>query len=162
TARYNGKSWSSPVKVADGIQAHGRTRFPCWNPVLFQPSKGPLLLFYKVGPSPEGWWGMLMTSTDQGENWSKPVRLPEGFVGPVRNKPVELPDGSLLCGSSSENAGWRVHMERAFNLGERWEKTDTLNNTNEFGAIQPTILVHDWNNIQILCRTKQGTIVESR
>jgi len=161
TARYDGKSWSAPVKVADGIQADGTTRFPCWNPVLFQPAKGPLLLFYKVGPRPEGWWGMLITSTDQGQSWSKAVRLPEGFVGPVRNKPIELPDGTLLCGSSSENAGWRVHMERAYHLGERWEKTGTLNDTNEFGAIQPTILVHDGNNIQILCRTKQGAIIDS-
>ena len=37
TARHDGKSWSAPVKVADGVQSDGQTRFPCWNPVLFQP-----------------------------------------------------------------------------------------------------------------------------
>src|SRR5262249_37529905 len=114
--------------------------------------------------------------------WSKPVRLPDGFVGPVRNKPIELPDGTLLCGSSTENAGWRVHMERGINFGSlrentetgsepqqpvdfsrsiRWEKTASLNQTNEFGAIQPTILVHSFDNLQILCRTRQGVIIES-
>jgi predicted neuraminidase len=46
--------WSAPVEVANGAQPDG-TRHPCWNPVLFQPSKGPLLLFYKVGPSPREW-----------------------------------------------------------------------------------------------------------
>jgi hypothetical protein len=46
--RENGK-WSVPVEVADGVvDAHAR--FPCWNPVLFQPPGGPLLLFYLVTP----------------------------------------------------------------------------------------------------------------
>ena len=96
TARFDGGKWSAPVKVAEGIQADGKTRHPCWNPVLFQPKAGPLLLFYKVGPSPDAWWGMLMTSSDDGQTWSAPRRLPEDQVGPVRNKPVSLADGSLL------------------------------------------------------------------
>src|SRR5438876_10903657 len=77
SARHDRKTWSPPRKVVDGIQEDGR-RYQCWNPVLFQPSTGPLLLFYKVGPNPEGWWGMFVSSTDQGQTWSKPVRLPEG------------------------------------------------------------------------------------
>jgi len=36
-------------------------RYPTWNPVLFQPKSGPLMLFYKVGPSPSAWWGMVMS-----------------------------------------------------------------------------------------------------
>jgi hypothetical protein len=40
--------WSSPVEVANGIQDE-KLRYPCWNPVLFQPADGPLMLFYKVG-----------------------------------------------------------------------------------------------------------------
>src|SRR5262245_33066159 len=60
-SRHDGKSWSAPVEVADGVQ-DATTRHPCWNPVLFQMPGGPLLLFYKVGPSPSTWWGMLMQS----------------------------------------------------------------------------------------------------
>jgi predicted neuraminidase len=160
SARYDGTSWSAPIEVVNGLQENGE-RFQCWNPVLFQPSRGPLLLFYKVGPKPEGWWGMLITSTNAGRTWSKPVRLPDGFVGPVRNKPVELPDGSLLCGASTEGDGWVVHIERAFQLGQRWEKTGPLNEPSALGTIQPTILLHSPQNIQILCRTKQGTVAES-
>ena len=90
-ARHDGKNWSAPMEVATGVQADG-TRFPCWNPVLFQSPQGPLLLFYKVGPNPSQWWGMLMKSEDAGQTWSKPERLPENILGPVRAKPVLVGD----------------------------------------------------------------------
>ena len=66
--------WDRPVEVANGIQ-NSYTRYPCWNPVLFQPDKGPLLLFYKVGPSPREWWGEMMSSEDDGKSWSPSRRL---------------------------------------------------------------------------------------
>jgi len=161
TARHDGIEWSEPVQVADGIQAGGLTRYPCWNPVLFQPKEGPLLLFFKVGPSPSEWWGMLMTSTNNGKTWTRPQRLPDGQVGPVRNKPVQLPDGSLLCGSSTEDSGWRIHMERTADFGTTWEHTPPLNDGTKPGLIQPTILQWPSGKTQILCRSKQGRIFES-
>ena len=109
-ARNEGTGWSPPVEVAHGVQSPAK-RHPCWNPVLFQPAKGPLLLFYKVGPSPRGWWGMLITSDDEGKTWGEPRRLPEGIWGPIKNKPIQLADGRVLCGSSSEHDGWQVHLE---------------------------------------------------
>ncbi len=162
TARNEGRKWSAPTQVADGVQADGKTRYPCWNPVLFQPAKGPLLLFYKVGPSPDGWWGMLMTSADNGRTWSKPTRLPDGDVGPVRNKPVQWPDGSLLCGSSTEDEGWRIHMERTLDLGATWQRTPPLNDGKNPGLIQPTILNWPSGKTQILCRSRQKAIYSSR
>ena len=159
-SRYDKNGWSKVVEVANGVQQPD-LRYPCWNPVLFQPERGPLLLFYKVGPSPSTWWGMLTTSTDGGATWSKPTRLPDGILGPIKNKPVQLRDGSILCGSSTEHAGWRVHMERTSDLGKTWQKTEPLNDRNEFGAIQPAILVHPSGAIQILCRSRQGKITES-
>lgn len=159
-SRRDKRGWSEVVEVATGAQENGE-RFPCWNPVLFQPERGPLMLFYKVGPSPSRWWGMMMTSTDAGRSWSKPRRLPEGMLGPIKNKPVQLKDGSLLCPSSTEHAGWRVHMESTNDLGKTWKKTDPLNDGKEFGAIQPTVLVYKSGRIQILCRSRQGRITES-
>ena len=161
TARFDGRAWSKPALVIDGVQTDGWTRYACWNPVLFEPSRGPMLLFYKIGPSPEGWWGMVATSTNQGRTWSTPARLPNGCIGPVRNKPVELSDGSLLCGASTEDGGWAVHMERAIDRVSRWEKTPNLRALDGLQAIQPAIFRHGNGNFQILCRTKQGYLAES-
>ncbi|MFM1769682.1 MAG: hypothetical protein RJA22_2211 [Verrucomicrobiota bacterium] len=160
-ARQEGQAWTAPVEVANGNQPGGRPRLPCWNPVLHQPKDGPLLLFYKVGPSPSTWWGMLITSRDQGRTWSAPQRLPEGILGPIKNKAVPLPDGTLLCPSSTEHDGWRLVMERTRDLGQTWDKTGPLNDGKKFAAIQPTVLLHPGNRLQLLCRTRQNVVAES-
>jgi predicted neuraminidase len=153
-------AWSAPVEIANGAQPDGE-RFPSWNPVLFQPRDGPLLLFYRVGPSPAGWWGLISSSTDNGKTWSTPRRLPENILGPIKNKPVQLADGSLLCPSSVEFPTWRVRIERTSDLGQTWLQSSPLNDGKKIRAIQPTILVWPGGRIQILCRSKEGRIVES-
>ncbi|MCC6235857.1 MAG: exo-alpha-sialidase, partial [Verrucomicrobiales bacterium] len=100
-------------------------------------------------------------STDEGETWSAPHRLPDGMMGPVRAKAVELSDGTLLCGSSTEHAGWRVQMEWTRDPLGAWERTPPLNRAEEWGAIQPTLLDHGRGRIQILCRSRQGVILEA-
>ena len=159
TSRHDGKAWSPPVEVARGVEPSGKDN-PCWNPVLSQPKSGPLMLFYKVGPSPSSWWGVLITSGDGGRTWSKPRRLPKGFAGPIKNKPIQLADGTLLCGSSTEHAGWRVHFERSPDLGATWQRIGPVNDGKAFGAIQPTLLAYADGRIQALCRSRQRRIVE--
>jgi len=151
-SRNDGKIWSRPLEVANGVQ-DATTRHPCWNPVLFQMPGGPLLLFYKVGPSPSTWWGMLMRSTDGGRTWSKPEKLPADIAGPIKNKPVLLADGRLLCGSSTEDRGWRLHMEWTSDAGKTWQRTEPLCDGVSQGAIQPTILRYG-ERLQILCRNR--------
>ena len=51
-----GGRWSAPVEVATGVQPDG-VRLPCWNPVLVPLPDRSLALYYKVGPSPQTWWG---------------------------------------------------------------------------------------------------------
>lgn len=159
-SRNEGQGWSPPVEVANGIIGD-TIRYPCWNPVLFQPQEGSLILFYKVGPDPRSWWGMIMFSSDDGKTWSQPRRLPDGFLGPIKNKPIQLPDGDLLCPSSTEHRGWRVHFERTPDLGKTWHRVGPINDGQEFGVIQPTLLTYDDGRIQALCRSRQDRIVES-
>ena len=151
--------WSAPVEVADGVQADGK-RLPCWNPVLFQPRGGDLLLFYKVGPSPSSWWGMLKTSTNDGQLWSDARRLPEQILGPIKNKPVQLPNGDILCPTSTEHAGWQVHFERSSDLGQTWTKTAPVNDGKEIGAIQPSLLFLGNDRLLALGRTRQQRIFQ--
>lgn len=158
-SRHEGQAWSPPVEVANGVESPEK-RYPCWNPVLFQVPDGPLLLFYKVGPNPEKWWGMLTTSTDGGTSWAAPRRLPEGILGPVKDKPI-LYRGQLLCPSSTEQGGWRGHIERTSDWGQTWSRTDSFGDADKFGVIQPTMLVHSGGKLQILCRSQQHKIVES-
>lgn len=154
-SRLENQRWSTSVKVADGVQDPSK-RYPTWNPVLFQPRNGPLMLFYKVGPSPREWWGMLITSTDDGRTWSAPRRLPDGILGPIKNKPVQLADGTIVSGSSTESVNrdvWKVHVELSRDLGRTWEKVAIANGP--FNAIQPGILQHPDGRLQLLCRTKE-------
>jgi predicted neuraminidase len=163
-------TWSEPVEVADGIQSDS-LRYPCWNPVLFQPESGPLMLFYKIGPDPRNWWGMLKTSRDGGKTWSQASKLGTGplghLIGPVKNKPVQLPDGSILCPSSTEireegeDVSWKVHFELTRDNGRTWQVIGPINDGLRFDAIQPSILFYRGNRMQILCRTRQGVISQS-
>jgi predicted neuraminidase len=147
--------------VADGV-IDNTTRYPAWNPVLFQVNTGKLLLFYKVGPNPREWWGMVKTSNDNGLSWSGPKQLAKGILGPIKNKPVQLKDGTILSPSSTEeNWGkWKVHIETSSDLGDTWSLMQ-IDTTAAFDVIQPSILEYAKDSLQILCRSKQGNVVQA-
>ncbi len=147
-------SGRAPVEVANGVQSP-TTRYPCWNPVLFQMPDGPLMLFYKVGPNPRAAGGaMLITSDDGGKAGPSRADCPTAFWVRSRTSRSST-DGALLCPSSTEHDGWRVHIESSADGGKTWTKTDSLEDHTKFGAIQPTILVHPGGKLQILCRSRQ-------
>lgn len=155
-SNYSKGGWSKPVEVVNGIQ-HKDKRYPTWNPVLFNTGK-KILLFYKAGPSPSSWWGEMMSTENNGKTWSRPCRLPEDIYGPIKNKPVKLRTGELICPSSTENDGWRLHMEFTGDDGRTWERTGALN-TKEKGAIQPSILFHEDGKLQLVCRSRSSAIL---
>ena len=153
--------WAPSVEVANGVQ-NDTLRYPTWNPVLYQVPGGDLLLFYKVGPSPSAWWGMLTRSSDNGRTWKKPEALPNGNIGPVKNKPVLLANRTLICPSSTEGInGWRVHFEYTNDFGRAWSRSEVINDGKTINAIQPSVLVYPDGKLQILCRSRNRAIMES-
>ena len=160
-ARRAAKGWETPVSVANGIQPDG-SRLPTWNPVLFEDPAGVLHLFYKVGPSPSKWWGETIVSTDEGGSWSHPRRLPDGILGPIKNKAVALADGTWLAPSSTESEdGWALHFERSADRGATWSATAPVASPLHIDAIQPSILFHPGGVLEAVARTRQGVLAMS-
>jgi predicted neuraminidase len=164
-SRHVKGQWSAPVEVATGL-VDGK-RYPCWNPVLFVMPSGALALFYKVGPSPQTWWGMVRTSKDNGVTWGDVSRLPEGILGPIKNKPERLADGTIVSGSSTETptrpSTWRVHFERSTDGGRTWTvvRPAASPDGKEHDAIQPSILVHSGGRLQAVGRTRSRRVFET-
>ncbi|NTE04525.1 exo-alpha-sialidase [Agrobacterium tumefaciens] len=156
-----GKKWSKPVPIANG-KMNDSISFACWNPVLFQSKNGLLTLHYKVGPNPRAWWAMYKTSKNNGKTWSDAIRLADGYLGPIKNKPVQLHNGAVLYPSSTESLDektWKVHVEKSDDKNNNWRKIEIDCDT--FGVIQPSILTYPNGKLQLLCRSRQNVIAES-
>ncbi|MFV8327973.1 sialidase family protein [Flavobacterium sp. ZS1P14] len=161
-ATYNGKIWSDPHNLIRPVITP-RDTLPCWNPVLFKSKSQSLYLFYKVGKNPREWFGAMIVSKDNGATWSDPKYLPKGILGPIKNKPIEVTPGVILCGSSTEstdNKQWRVHVEAYTEATDSWEKS-AVENKKGFDIIQPTFLIHSNNTIQMLSRSRHGKLISS-
>jgi alpha-L-rhamnosidase len=110
-------TWTKPTLAADGILSTGE-RKACYNPVLYQQPDGPLYLFYKIGRNVADWKGFLKMSNDGGCTWSQAFPLPDGYLGPIKNKIVDV-DGKSIAPSSTESGGWKVHFEIAEERGRK-------------------------------------------
>ncbi|MBK0368302.1 sialidase family protein [Flavobacterium agrisoli] len=161
-ASFKDKKWSNPKKCVEPLIKDGDT-LPCWNPVLFKSKQQNLYLFYKIGKNPREWFGAMIVSKDNGKTWSNPVYLPKGILGPIRNKPIEIQPGIILCGSSTESIEdnkWRVFIETYHEATDSWSTTG-ISDKKKFDIIQPTFLVHDDNKIQILSRSRHNKLISS-
>lgn len=151
--------WEKPFEIAKVKKdvAH-------WNPVLFQSPSGKIFLFFKVGIDVPHWTTWVMTSDDNGGNWSEPRELVPGDShdgrGPVRNKPIILSNGVIIAGASNEKGTWRVFFDRSEDDGKTWQATPyvEMNEEEIKGVIQPTIWESSPGNVHALLRSKSGYI----
>jgi predicted neuraminidase len=112
-SRRTATGWSAPreaVKEPD---------IAMYNPVLFHSGDGVLWLYYKFGSSPGNWSAGRLQSRNEGRTWSAPEHLPAGLYGPIRAKPLELADKTILSGTSVESYGsWACWIERSSDNGK--------------------------------------------
>ena len=158
-ASNDGSGWTAPRLAADGVVSD-ELRYPCWNPVLFRLADGRIALFYKVGPNPREWWGEYRLSADEGKTWGPRTALPEGILGPIKNKPLAMPDGRILYPTSVEYTPdcWRVFIESSAKDLTDWKTTEIDNNG--FNAIQPTLFLYK-GKLEMLCRTQEGVLAKA-
>lgn len=147
-SHFDGKTWSEPAVVGS------EPNQPCWNPVLFKTAKGSLHLWYKAGPSPERWTGFVRTSKDSGKTWTAPEMMPAGMWGPVRAKPIQLKDGTILAGTSLESyRNWTPYVDRSTDDGKTWKRSNPFPVPGKMRQIQPTLFEAKEGRIVALMRS---------
>jgi predicted neuraminidase len=120
-ARRTSSGWSAPVLLVR------EPNVPCWNPVLFQTHDGKLWLYYKYGRNVREWTGARLVSNDEGKTWSAPEHLPAGLLGPIKDKPLVLADGTILSGTSVESySSWAVWVDRSTDNGATWHRSGPI------------------------------------
>jgi predicted neuraminidase len=150
SARHDGMTWSPPEPAAE------EPGQPCWNPVLFRSRSGTVFLFYKAGPNPMSWTGFVRRSADGGKTWSAAEQLPAGILGPIKNKPIQLTDGTILAGTSVESyKAWGCWVERSKDDGATWSRFGPIGVPGKlYGIIQPTMFTTKDGGVAMLCRSR--------
>mmetsp|Transcript_18796 Transcript_18796/g.31581 ORF Transcript_18796/g.31581 Transcript_18796/m.31581 type:complete len:99 (+) Transcript_18796:265-561(+) len=80
----------------------------------------------------------MLRSLDKGLTWQGPQQLPECYLGPAKNKPLMLSDGTMLVGASDEASGWTCHVEVSRDNGDTWDKSPNIKY--DGSVIQPTLV----------------------
>ena len=106
-SRRTARGWTVPFQLVRELNT------PTWNPVLFHSADGRLWLYYKSGTGPSTWRASRISSTDEGKTWSQPEHLPDGILGPIKDKPLVLFDGTIVSGSSVETFAIMECVDRA-------------------------------------------------
>lgn len=121
TSRRTAGKWTPPVELAR------EPDIAAYNPVLFYTRDGRLWLYYKYGPHPDDWTAARKWSADDGRTWSPVEHLPAGLYGPIRAKPLVLPDGPVVSGTSVESyRSWACWIERSTDNGRTWKKSGPI------------------------------------
>ncbi len=150
--------WQAPVEL---VREHN---IATYNPVLFRAGDGLLWLYYKFGPSPQTWTAGRLFSRDNGATWSPPEHLPAGLYGPIRAKPLVLPGGVIVSGTSVESYhSWAAWIERSTDHGKTWSRYGPIAPPpppdgapdQTHGIIQPAVVLVEGRHLRFYARSTQ-------
>ena len=147
----DGVNWSQPDVVA---QEPGMA---CWNPVLFRERKsGEIILYYKIGPSAQAWSGFFRRSKDAGKTWGESYIMPAGLIGPSKNKPLQLDDGTVLSPTSVESyRNWACWIDRSVDGCRNWTRHGPIYHPKTSqGVSQPALLKRRDGSLMLLARSR--------
>jgi len=164
-SRRTSDGWSAPFELVR------EPKIACWNPVLFYSADGGLWLYYKFGPNVRTWTGARFVSRDDGKTWSQPEHLPAGLLGPIKDKPLVLRDGTIISGTSVESyTSWAVWIDRSTDNGDTWQKIGPISVPKKYadaaassttgatasehvsGIIQPTVVELGPKHLRVYAR----------
>ena len=158
-SRRTANQWSAPYVLVR------EPNVACWNPVLFHSADGKLWLYYKFGPNARSWTGARLVSNDEARSWSPPAHLPAGLLGPIKDKPLILDDGTIVSGTSVESySSWAVWIDRSTDNGKTWTKIGPITVPSQpqpspsnqaeqvSGIIQPTIVPLGKKHLRLYAR----------
>lgn len=153
-SRLSGGHWSEPAELArePGVAAY--------NPVLFYTQDRRLWLYYKFGPSPSTWTAARRFSLDDGKTWSAVEHLPAGLYGPIRAKPLVLPGGVVVSGTSVESYhAWAAWIERSTDHGRTFTRIGPIAlpldapPDQTHGLIQPSVVALSARHLRLFARS---------
>jgi predicted neuraminidase len=150
-SRRSAGHWSPPVVMSR------EPEIATFNPVLFYTADGRLWLYYKFGPHPSSWSGARRFSTDDGKTWSDTEHLPAGLYGPIRAKPLVLPDGVVVSGTSVESyRSWAAWIERSTDNGSTFTRIGPITCGGK-GIIQPSVIALSDKHLRFYARSTAAT-----
>jgi len=149
SARRSAKKWSEPIELVR------EPDIACYNPVLFYSADGTLWLYYKFGPHPSSWSAGRRSSGDDGKTWSAVEHLPAGIYGPIRAKPLLLPEGTIVSGTSVESYhAWAAWIERSTDNAKSWSRIGPIG-APLYGIIQPSVVRLKNGTLRLYARSTQ-------
>ncbi|NQZ12778.1 MAG: exo-alpha-sialidase [Algicola sp.] len=138
------------------------------NPVLYQcsePGNNQTWLFSKIGGGPSNWRGVMQCCNDNSATFTDPLPLPKQAIGPTRNPPMLLDDGSLLIPSSSEKNFSGVVVLESIGKDDQYnvEPLGQLKNkpSGIISIIQPAIARISVTHLRLWCRSNTGFLFAS-
>lgn len=158
TSRRSQGKWSPPAELAR------EPNIAAFNPVLFYTRHGKLWLYYKFGPKPDNWTAARAFSLDDAKTWSPVEHLPAGLYGPIRAKPLVLPDGTVVSGTSVESyTSWAAWIERSTDNGATFQRIGPITfpitvpspaaAPKSYGIIQPSVISMGGRHLRLYARS---------